>query len=102
MKTRTSRISKLPATCCASASRSGLSIGCSKGQTRILICTCCPSAAPRLTVFLFSVTGCAGMPEIAICTRTKLDLAQQEWEDIQNYADAKTAVIEEILARAQE
>src|SRR5580692_9066440 len=44
-KTRTSRISKLPATCCASASRSGLSIGCSKGQTRILICTCCPSAA---------------------------------------------------------
>jgi GrpB-like predicted nucleotidyltransferase (UPF0157 family) len=34
--------------------------------------------------------------------RTKLDLARQEWEDIQNYADAKTAVIEEILARAQE
>ena len=34
--------------------------------------------------------------------RTKLDLAQQEWKDVQNYADAETAVIEEILARAQE
>ena len=33
--------------------------------------------------------------------RTKLHLAQQEWETVQNYADAKTAVIEEILARAR-
>jgi len=34
--------------------------------------------------------------------RTKLDLAQQEWKYVQNYADAKTAVIEEILARARD
>jgi GrpB-like predicted nucleotidyltransferase (UPF0157 family) len=27
-------------------------------------------------------------------------LAQNEWKYVQNYADAKTAVIEEILARA--
>jgi GrpB-like predicted nucleotidyltransferase (UPF0157 family) len=33
--------------------------------------------------------------------RTKLALAQQEWEHVQNYADAKTAVIEEIIARAK-
>jgi GrpB-like predicted nucleotidyltransferase (UPF0157 family) len=32
--------------------------------------------------------------------RTKLALAQQEWKDVQNYADAKTVVIEEIIARA--
>jgi len=32
--------------------------------------------------------------------RTKLDLARQEWKDVHNYADAKTAVVEEILARA--
>jgi GrpB-like predicted nucleotidyltransferase (UPF0157 family) len=32
--------------------------------------------------------------------RTKLDLAQKEWKYTQNYADAKTAVIEEIIARA--
>jgi GrpB-like predicted nucleotidyltransferase (UPF0157 family) len=32
--------------------------------------------------------------------RTKRRLAQLEWKDVQNYADAKTAVIEEILVRA--
>lgn len=32
--------------------------------------------------------------------RTKLALAQQEWKYVQNYADAKTAVVEEILGRA--
>lgn|SRR5579875_627029 len=33
---------------------------------------------------------------------TKRKLAQQKWKYTQNYADAKTAVVEEILARAQE
>ena len=33
--------------------------------------------------------------------RTKLALADKEWKYVQNYADAKTDVIEEILARAQ-
>ena len=33
--------------------------------------------------------------------RTKLALAGREWKYVQNYADAKTAVIEEILARAR-
>jgi GrpB-like predicted nucleotidyltransferase (UPF0157 family) len=32
--------------------------------------------------------------------RTKLALARQEWKYIQNYADSKTAVIEEIIARS--
>jgi GrpB-like predicted nucleotidyltransferase (UPF0157 family)/8-oxo-dGTP pyrophosphatase MutT (NUDIX family) len=32
--------------------------------------------------------------------RTKLALARQEWRYTQNYADAKTMVVEEILARA--
>jgi GrpB-like predicted nucleotidyltransferase (UPF0157 family) len=32
--------------------------------------------------------------------RTKLALAQKEWTHVQNYADAKTAVIQEIIARA--
>ena len=34
--------------------------------------------------------------------RTKRELARREWKYMQNYADAKTAVVEEILARAQE
>ena len=32
--------------------------------------------------------------------RTKRELGSQEWKYVQNYADAKTAVVEEILARA--
>ena len=34
--------------------------------------------------------------------RTKRDLASQNWKYMQNYADAKTAVVADILARAQE
>jgi GrpB-like predicted nucleotidyltransferase (UPF0157 family) len=31
---------------------------------------------------------------------TKRDLVARDWEYVQNYADAKTAVVEEIMARA--
>ncbi len=34
--------------------------------------------------------------------RTKRELARREWKYTQNYADAKTAVVEEILARARQ
>jgi GrpB-like predicted nucleotidyltransferase (UPF0157 family) len=34
--------------------------------------------------------------------RTKLALAQCDWEDVQKYADTKTAVVEEILAKAND
>jgi GrpB-like predicted nucleotidyltransferase (UPF0157 family) len=33
--------------------------------------------------------------------RTKQDLAQREWKYVQNYADAKTLVVEKIMARAR-
>ncbi len=33
--------------------------------------------------------------------RTKRELANQTWKYVQNYADAKTAVVEEIVARAR-
>jgi GrpB-like predicted nucleotidyltransferase (UPF0157 family) len=32
--------------------------------------------------------------------RTKRELAAREWKYVQNYADAKSAVVEEIIARA--
>jgi GrpB-like predicted nucleotidyltransferase (UPF0157 family) len=32
--------------------------------------------------------------------RTKLDLARQDWAYVQQYADAKTAIVQEIMARA--
>jgi GrpB-like predicted nucleotidyltransferase (UPF0157 family) len=34
--------------------------------------------------------------------RTKLALVQQEWKHVQNYADAKTVIIEEIIARSRD
>lgn len=34
--------------------------------------------------------------------RTKRELAQRQWKYTQNYADAKTEIVEEILARVQE
>ena len=34
--------------------------------------------------------------------RTKRALAKRNWKYVQNYADAKTAVVEEIIARARE
>ena len=33
--------------------------------------------------------------------RTKRELARREWRYVQNYADAKTAVVEEIITRAR-
>ncbi len=33
--------------------------------------------------------------------RTKRALAQKEWKHVQDYADAKTVIIEEILARVR-
>ena len=33
--------------------------------------------------------------------RTKLALAQREWESVQKYADAKAEIVEEIIGRAQ-
>lgn len=33
--------------------------------------------------------------------QTKLNLAKLEWADVQKYADAKTAIVEKILERAQ-
>ena len=33
--------------------------------------------------------------------RTKWELARKDWKCTQNYADAKTSVVEEIIARAR-
>jgi GrpB-like predicted nucleotidyltransferase (UPF0157 family) len=36
----------------------------------------------------------------ASAKRTKLELAQKKWKYVQNYADAKSAVVRQILTRA--
>lgn len=41
------------------------------------------------------------VPDRQLYEHTKRELARQNWKYMQNYADAKTAVVEEIIARAQ-
>jgi GrpB-like predicted nucleotidyltransferase (UPF0157 family) len=41
-------------------------------------------------------------PDRRLYERTKRELSEKEWKYTQNYADAKSAVVEEIIARAQE
>jgi GrpB-like predicted nucleotidyltransferase (UPF0157 family) len=49
-----------------------------------------------------SGSGCAPPPEDrARYQRVKRELAQRDWTYVQQYADAKTEVIEEIIARAR-
>lgn len=40
-------------------------------------------------------------PDRELYARTKLELTQENWKYVQNYADAKTAVVEQILARTR-
>jgi GrpB-like predicted nucleotidyltransferase (UPF0157 family) len=40
-------------------------------------------------------------PDRRLYERTKRELARREWAYVQNYADAKAAVVEEIMARAR-
>src|SRR5918997_835427 len=40
-------------------------------------------------------------PDRQLYERTKRELARREWTYVQNYADAKAAVVEEIIGRAR-
>jgi GrpB-like predicted nucleotidyltransferase (UPF0157 family) len=58
----------------------------------------CPEIARMLT-FRDRLRGHA--PDRDLYAQAKLSLARREWKYVQDYADAKTRVIEEILARAR-
>jgi GrpB-like predicted nucleotidyltransferase (UPF0157 family) len=59
----------------------------------------CPEIARML---LFRDWLRAKEPDRQLYEGVKRELAQRQWKYTQNYADAKTEVVEEILARAQE
>jgi GrpB-like predicted nucleotidyltransferase (UPF0157 family) len=60
-----------------------------------------PSECPEVDrMLLFRDWLRANEADRELCARTKRELAATEWKYVQNYADAKTAVVEEILARA--
>jgi GrpB-like predicted nucleotidyltransferase (UPF0157 family) len=58
----------------------------------------CPET-DRMLLFRDWLRGHAGDRDLYV--RTKRELAAQDWGSVQQYADAKTTVIGEILARAQ-
>ena len=49
-------------------------------------------------VLMFLLTQATGNRELY--ERTKRELARKDWRFMQNYADAKTPIVEEIIARA--
>jgi len=51
-------------------------------------------------ILMFRDWLCNNAADRDLYARTKLALARKEWKYVQNYADAKTLVIEEIIARA--
>ena len=87
--------------CSWSVSRTGTSTGS------------CGTARPDVQIHVFSV----GSPEVErmlafrdrlrtrpeereLYERTKRELAARRWDYVQDYADAKSAVVEEIISRA--
>ncbi|MGZ8708210.1 MAG: GrpB family protein, partial [Gaiellaceae bacterium] len=60
-----------------------------------------PQGCPELDrMLLFRDWLRANEADRELYARTKRELGAKEWKYVQNYADAKTAVVEEILARA--
>lgn len=87
-------VRKWLATRCACANRIGMSTACSKASRPLSISTCSVRAATKHS---------ACWPSATICDRErytaeKRRLAAQKWTYVQDYADAKTAVVQEILA----
>jgi GrpB-like predicted nucleotidyltransferase (UPF0157 family) len=59
------------------------------------------SGCPEIDrMLLFRDWLCSHPADRELYARTKQDLAKKEWKYGQNYADAKTGVVDEILARA--
>jgi len=66
---------------------------------RIHVFTAGSTEVPRMLLFRDRLRSCAADRELY--QRTKRELAAARWSYIQDYADAKTSVIEDILTRAQ-
>ena len=91
-----------PATCCGSASRTGSSTGCFKGpDTNINLHTYSEGCAEIDRYLAFRDWLRTHDDERELYERTKRELAAREWRYVQHYADAKTGVVEGIIARAQ-
>ena len=90
-----------PATCCGSGSRTGSSIACSRARMpNINLHVFTVGAAEIDRMLLFRDRLRANDADRDAYLQVKRDLAQQTWRHVQHYADAKTAIVEQIIARA--
>ena len=82
--------------------RTGTSTACCGLRPATSISTSSPPVRGRSSGTSFFVTGCAAtLADRGLYESTKRVLAQQEWESMDDYATAKSDVVEEILARAR-
>ena len=92
-----------PATCSGSArtSPTGTTTASSRARTRTSTSTSSRTAASSGSGWSGSATGCGRTTTTGSGTRRRsASSLARDWEYVQNYADAKTAVVEEIMARA--
>ena len=72
-----------------------------KGPNADVTCTCSPRGGLRSTGCCCSATGSGRHPEDRErYEAAKRELAARDWPYVQDYADAKSEVVEEIIARA--
>jgi GrpB-like predicted nucleotidyltransferase (UPF0157 family) len=71
-------------------------------DTDVNLHTFSPGCREIERMLLFRDWLCSHPEERALYQRTKRELAAKDWKYVQNYADAKTEVVEEIIARAKE
>ena len=90
------------ATDCSSVSRPGMSTGSwsMRRAVQIHVFTVGSIEVDRMLLFRDRLRSCAADRELY--QRTKRELAAARWAYVQDYADAKTSVVEDILARARD
>ena len=88
--------------CSTSASPNGISIGCSRSHDTDINLHVYSFGCPEIDkMLMFRDSLRSNDEDRKLYERIKRDLAKQTWKYVQNHADAKTTVVEEIVARAR-
>jgi GrpB-like predicted nucleotidyltransferase (UPF0157 family) len=101
MRQGISRIWRPPDTCCSFESLTGTSIGSCEitiREVQVHVFTAGSLEVERMLLFRDRLR--ARPEERELYERTKRELAARRWDYIEDYADAKSSVVEEIISRA--
>ena len=97
-----SRTWRRPATCWSSGSPSGTSTAASKGRNTNVNLHVYSPGCPEIERYLVFRDRLRGHPDERVhYQRVKRELSERDWTYVQQYADAKTEVVESIIGRAQ-